>query len=227
MKPKILVGCPTSDHKGYALERYVEGIKKLEYDNIDILIVDNSKGYEYIEKIKSLGLNAIKGPYHESARQRIIDSRNILRKKVLDEGYDYFFSLEQDVIPPKDVIERMLNHNKKIITGVYFSYQTNNGVRLLVPLLWKRIDENEVRFMLEKEVIEPKLIEVGACGVGCILIHKNVLKKVKFRFDEKSQCFDDMWFCHDSYKQGFKIFADTSLKCTHLIQGWDWENIKK
>ncbi len=227
MNPKILVGCPTSEHKSYALERYAAGLKSLSYENFDICIVDNSKDNEYLKRIKSEGLPAIKGPYSNKARQRIIESRNILRRKVLDEGYEYFFSLEQDVVPPQDIIQKLLEHKKKIITGVYFSYQTNNGVTLLTPLLWRRINSNEVQYMLERDVIEPRLMEIGACGLGCILIHRSVLEKIKFRFDEKSNSFDDMWFCQDAFNQGFKIFVDTSQKCKHLIKGWSWEGIKK
>ncbi len=77
MVPKVLVGCPTSDLKGYALERYIEGVKALDYKNFDVLIVDNSKSEEYLKRIKSLGIPVVKGPYSDSARQRIIDSRNI------------------------------------------------------------------------------------------------------------------------------------------------------
>lgn len=227
MVPKVLVGCPTSDLKGYALERYTEGVKDLDYKSFDLLLVDNSKTDDYLKKIKSLGLPVVKGPYNESARQRIIGSRNIIRQKVLDEGYEYFFSLEQDVVPPKDVIQRLLSHDKRIVTGVYFSYQTNNDVTLLVPLLWKKVKGEEVRFMLEREVLEPKLMEVGACGLGCVLIHRGVLEKVKFRYDKNDKGFDDMWFCKDASNAGFKIFADTSVKCKHLIKGWSWEGIKK
>lgn len=227
MEPKILVGCPTSNHKNYALERYAKGVKSLSYDNFDVLLVDNSRNDNYIKKIKSLDLPVAKGPYSDAARQRIIDSRNVLRQKVLDEGYDYFLSLEQDIIPPEDVIQKLLSHDKKIVTGVYFSYQTNNDVTLLVPLLWKRVSKDEVRFMLEKEVVEPKLMEVDACGVGCILIHRDVLQKVKFRYDKNDAGFDDVWFCKDAFDSGFKIFADTSVKCKHLIEGWSWKGIKK
>jgi hypothetical protein len=227
MIPKVLVGCPVSELKDYALERYLKGIKDLNYENFNVLLVDNSKDDSYIKKIQKLGLPIIKGPYNDSARQRIIDSRNIIRQKVLDEGYDYFFSLEQDVVPPKDVIQRLLSHDKKIVTGVYFSYQTNNDVTLLVPLLWKKVKGEEVRFMLEKEVLEPKLMEVGACGLGCILIHRSVLNKIKFRYDKSDKGFDDMWFCKDASDAGFKIFADTSVKCKHLIKGWSWEGVKK
>ncbi len=80
-KPKVLVGCPTSNHKEYCLKQYAEAVKKLTYKNYDILLVDNSENDEYLKKIKSEGIEAIKGPYHELARERIIESRNILRQE--------------------------------------------------------------------------------------------------------------------------------------------------
>lgn len=226
--PKVLVGCPTSDHKSYALERYAEGLKSLTYENFDILIVDNSKNDKYLRKVKGLGIPVVKGPYSDSARQRIIDSRNILGQKALDKGYDYFFSLEQDVIPPKDVIQRLLKHNKEIVSGIYFTYQNNKGVNLgLAPVLWKKVGKDGLKVMSEKEVIGSRLIEVGACGLGCILIHKDVFKKIKFRFGKEYEGFDDIWFSYDAFNNGFKIFADTSIKCKHLIKGWSWEGIKE
>ncbi len=226
--PKVLVGCPTSEHKSYALERYAEGLKSLTYDNFDILIVDNSKTDDYFKKIKELDLPVVKGPYNKSARQRIIDSRNILRQKVLDKKYDYFFSLEQDVIPPKDVIQRLLSHDKKITSGVYFTYQTDKGVSVgLTPVLRKKADKDGLVIMSKEEVIQPMLIEVGACGLGGVLIHKDVLEKIKFRFSKEYEGFDDIWFAYDSFNNGFKIFADTSIKCKHLIVGWSWEGIRE
>jgi len=81
--------------------------------------------------------------------------------------------------------------------------------------------------MSEKEVDLPRFIEVGACGLGCVLIHKDVLKKIKFRFDKKYEGFDDIWFAYDAFNNNFKIFADTSIKCKHLIKGWNWEGIKE
>ena len=90
MPPKILVGCPTSFHKEYALEAYAKAIKSLTYKNFDILLVDNSEDNKYFEKIKSFNIPVIKGPYFPSARDRIVASRNLLREKVIKD-YDYFF----------------------------------------------------------------------------------------------------------------------------------------
>lgn len=218
---KILVGCPTSEHKGYCLKEYVEAVKNL---NCDVLLVDNSKDEEYYNKIKRLGINIIKDKYFEKARDRIVNSRNLLRKYCLEKGYDYLFSLEQDVIPPKDIIDKLLKHNKKIVGALYFKLEDENT---LSPLAWVHHKGKYARRLNYGDIIEPRLIEVITCGLGCVLMHRDVLEKVNFRYDKNRDSFDDVWFGVDARRNGFKIYLDTSIKCKHLIKGMDWSKLKK
>lgn len=224
MEPKILIGCPTSDYKAYCLKDYLNGVKNLTYKNFDFLMVDNSKSSAYSKKIKSLGFNVIKDDYKENARERIVSSRNILREKTI-ESYDYLLSLEQDVIPPKNIIEKLMEHNKKITTGVYFTYKMVDSERTLVPILW--VSDGGIRNLTEEEVMGDKVIEVEGAGLGCMLISSEVLKKIKFRYEKESNAFDDMWFCEDTKEKGYKIYADTSVKCKHLIERWSWGGLVK
>jgi len=229
MKPKILVGCPTSDYKSYCLNEYAQTVKSLTYDNYDILLVDNSKDENYFKRIKEEGLPVIKGKYFECARDRIVASRNMLREVFLKKGYEYLLSLEQDVIPPKDIIERMLKDNKKYVSGVVFAVNFYKGKHQLMPLLWENFDEKTklMYYVSPDKVWGNKLIEVCASGLGCVLIHKDVLKKVKFRYEKEKEGFDDVFFGIDMIKNKIKMFADTSIKCKHLIKNWSWENIKR
>ena|SRR3989344_5378187 len=224
MQQKILVGCPTSFHKEYCLKEYAEAINKLTYKNHDVLLVDNSPEGDYSVKINGLGMPTVKGPYFESARDRIIHSRNILRQKVIDDNYDYLLSLEQDVIPPKDIIERLLQHKKEVITAVYFMPRGNT----LIPLLAINEGKEKYGYIPFEYVDKSKhLIHVNYAGLGVILISKKVLEKIKFRFDEKPG-FDDWFFCKDAEREGFKIYADLGIKCKHLIKNrpWDWSQIR-
>ncbi len=221
---KILVGCPTSDHKAYCLKEYAAGIKAMEGE-FDVLIADNSKTEAYSKELEKAGLPVIRGPYLEKARDRLVTCRNLLRKKVLDEGYDWFFSLEQDVIPPPDVLKRLLAHNKKIVGGVYtkeynlMQNDTQIGTREL-PLLW--MIHNGTFTQMEMEDLRPdRLQQVIACGLGCLLIHRSVLEKVEFRWDPLKKGFDDSFFCTDVQRLRFGVFADTSVRCEHLEMSWD------
>ena len=222
MQPKVLVGITCSYHKEYCLEPFLQGLKELTYENKDILFVENSQHDEYFNKLKSLGLNVIKGPYYESPIKRISMSRNLLIDKAIKENYDYLFSLDQDTIPPKDVIEKLLSHNKQVTCGVYFSRTIVNNKVVLAPDVYKVIPNSEdesglpsMKWPDEEEILSNKLIQVVSCGAGCLLLHKDVIKKVKFREDLEQ--FEDRRFCIDLYKNNIPIYCDTSVKCKHYI----------
>jgi len=232
---KVLVGCPTAETHKYCFKEYSETVKNLTFKNKKILLVDNSKTSNYFNYIKNNRINAIKASYSESARDRIVRSRNILREIVLKEDYDYFLSLEQDVIPPKDVIEKLLRHKKDVVSGVYFARikSLKDKTVKLLPLLWagKKGSYNPYT-MADIDInliMEDNFIKVKYCGLGCLLISRKVLEKVKFRYDPKYTTFDDLHFCQDVRDNGFEIYADTSVKCKHLIlnRPWSWDNIKK
>jgi len=215
-KPKVLVGCPTCNIYEYCLEEYSSRVNELSYDNYDVLIVDNSKG-DY-----KISLPVVKIEYEEPAIKRIVDSRNILRKKMLDEGYDYFLSLEQDVIPPKDVIERLLEHNKKVVSGVVFSRIQGK----ILPLVWKE-NGDRLEFYQPEELEHSRLEKVRSISMSCVLIHRSVLEDIEFRYEKNKKCFDDMFFSNDLYDKKIGVYIDTSIKCKHKIKGRSWKDIQK
>ncbi len=228
MQPKILVGCPTSFHKEYALDEYAKAVKSLTYNNYDILLVDNSQDNIYFDKIKQKGLPVIKGPYFEGALDRIIASRNILKEYVLKNNYDYFFSLEQDLIPPINILESLLRHKKRVITAVYFNYVTKGNETRLLPVIWTGISNN-LRYLIKPHQLKKGLLRIAIAGLGCILIHKTVLAKIKFRYEKKEEAFDDVYFALDCKKHNIPIYADTNLISKHLIKNrpYPWEKIRK
>ncbi len=225
-QPKILVGCPASDRHEYCAKEFIEAIKSLSYSNYDILLVDNSKDDRFINSIKDK-IPIIKGLCFPNVYDRLIHGRNLLRQKALDEGYDYFFSLEQDIIPPRDIIERLLSYKKDIITGVYFKPWDNDPEREPVPMLWvKHPSIKDKMVPVRRDIVRGNsLLKIDFCGLGCVLIHRSVLEKIKFRYDlEKCEGIDDILFCIDSREQGFNIYADTAVKCKHMVKGrpWHW-----
>lgn len=228
---KVLVGCPTSDYQEYCLKEYAEAVKNLTYDNYDILLADNSKDNKYSKKLEEHNIPHIKCKYSESARERIVNSRNKLREHALRNKYDYLLSLEQDVIPPNDVIERLLKHNKKVITGIYFIHNIMpDGKRHLIALV-NILEDNKktMRTLNYNELWEPQLLKIFSCGLGCLLIHKSVLEKIKFRYEKDIDTHDDRWFCIDVHKNKIDLYCDNTVKCKHLIEKrpWSWRQIKK
>ncbi|MFH1173648.1 MAG: hypothetical protein V1725_00765 [archaeon] len=258
---KILVGCPTSEHKAYCLKDYADAVKRLDYPNFDILLVDNSEHDAYMKAIHDAELSVIKGPYSKHVMQRIVDSRNLLVKMAIDGNYDCLFSLEQDVIPPRDALKQLLAAGKDVVTGVYCKPWTMavGEQATIMPLVWDYLTEQDYTALLKHvqlkeknpelyallhtakdyaearqrvrkpitlaQVQKPELRQVKSAGVGCMLISRDVLKKIKFRTN--SNGFDDMTFCEDLEKAGIPLFLSTAVKCDHLVKMGQWESIMK
>jgi GT2 family glycosyltransferase len=225
MYPKILVGCPTYDGKSYCLDKYIKAVTELSYPNYDILLVDNSKTDDYFNKIKDSNIPVIKDQPEEKPHDAIVKSRNIIKKHFLEKNYDYFLSLEQDVIPDKDIIEKLLVHNKKVISGVYHTIYRFHGIPKLRPLIWADVPNqpDKMRFMnpeclKAKDSQEPVLKKIKMCGLGCLLIHRSILEKIDFRVPKDYSTYDDFAFCNDVRDLKEDIWADLSIQCDHIIE---------
>jgi len=228
--PKVLVGCPTSNHKSYCLSKYIESINNLTYKNYDILLVDNSESDEYYNLIKSYDIPVKRINFLKKARERIIKSRNVIVEEVLKNDYDYFLSLEQDVIPPKDIIEKLLRHKKKVVAGVYPLVHSINGKKIMKSSIWANYNpKTKLMFRVKNDFIinNPFLFEISASGLGCVLIHKIVFDNIRFRYDSNTEGFDDVFFSKDLRDNGILIYADFGILCRHLLGGKEWKDIEK
>jgi GT2 family glycosyltransferase len=235
MNPRILVGCPTAEIKSYCLEEYINGLKKLTYPFFDVMLVDNSKKSDYFNKLKKIAEEWRKEfpeknffveriPFNSpKSRKRIVDSRNLIRKKAINGNYDYFFSLEQDVIPPVNVIETFLSRKKEVVSGVYFNAVP--GGKGVIPLAFtsEGIIEGKEKFVSVNlfDLFPSRLITGFAfIGIGCMFISRKIFTEIEFRFDESFDAFDDYFFCKDVQEKEFKVYLDSSVFCRHLFKQW-------
>lgn len=240
-QPKILIACPIIDRNKYCIDKYLDCIKSLTYPNKEFLLVDNSATEDFYNELKTKGANVIRGKHFDKAVPALVYNRNIIRSYFLARDFDYLFSLDSNIICPPDAIEKLLAHNKELATGIYYSATIEQGKIIAKPMLYTQITDEQFnqitqteqykqspqqikkeelfRQLTRQEIQEPKLIEIAIAGLGAVLIKKEVLEKVAFTIDENKQATDDCFFFKQTAKEGYKLYADTTVKCTHLHGG--------
>jgi len=244
MNPKILVATPTCDIMEYCMDDFLKRMKEIEYDNYNILVMDNSRNNDFFEKLKKeQGIILIKDNVDEEKNKlRLISSRNKILEYALENNYDYILMMDCDVIPPKNIIQELLSDEKDIVSGIYYNYFKINGQQKSRPVAWSHISPEQFeeikkqinlppmikshedlrRHLTQKEVESEKLIKVKIPSAGCMLIKRKVFEKVRYGLlDVPSNLStgDDIYFCKKAEENGFEIYCDTKIKCEHLILG--------
>lgn len=150
--------------------------------------------------------------------------RNTSCMRMLEIGADFLFFLDSDVIPPPDVIHRLLRHNLPLVSGVYHRRSHPAGV----PVMMKPVGQ------WVTEYPPNSLIEVDVVGAGCMLIRRDVLQNMPPQrpgyhwFDwrvnmkgspgiDPGDCLsEDFTFCTACKKMGVKTIVDTGVICDHV-----------
>jgi GT2 family glycosyltransferase len=146
----------------------------------------------------------------------MIHGRNILRQAVLDKKYDYFLSLEQDIIPPPRIIEELLTTQKDIIGGAFYNKTKERTLTIMAGTFAEgKNDQSMVQSMGFLQLFPTRIQEVAYIGLGCTLIAKKVLERITFRYDSQHDASDDIYFCLDARREGFIPHLHTGMLCAH------------
>ena len=152
-------------------------------------------------------------------------ARNDACMRCLEGGYDWLFSLDSDVIPPRDAVIRLLRHQKPVISGLYARRSPPHGL----PVMQRPVGQWITKYK------PGSVIEVDTVGAGCLLIHRSVLEKMpaqrpeagKHWFDWAVDCppqhapngtmSEDFSFCiHVKRTLVVSVLVDTSVVCRHV-----------
>jgi hypothetical protein len=225
-KFKVLIGIPHNEIKNYCLEDLLSTTTNLTYDKqyYDILIADNSKSSKNVKKIIKRGVDAIHvKPKQKPNQQYIAESHEALRLAALNGDYDFLLHWEDDITPPLNIIEQLLSHQKSVVAASYFINHGHDS-----HLMIQQIEEQQgsIRHTLNFDKnfdilqMDGKLKRVYSVGLGCVLIHKTVLKKIKFRWEKGMNTHSDSVFSADLQALNIPIYLDTSILCNHNNSSW-------
>lgn len=220
--PKVLIGAPTYKGKDYALRDFAFSLKSIVYDNADILYVDNTVNGDISEIMNECGINTIKlSNPHKLVSKRMSQSNNVIRKKVLDEGYEYYLSLETDMIVPETIIYELLATRKKLIGCLYNIY--GGALRTKCAFLADASITGRFTYatapLLDSQPLNRPAHRVEQCGLGCTLIHRSILEKIEFRSSMSTT--PDSHFFRDCIANDIQPYLYTDAVCFHMNKG-DW-----
>lgn len=222
--PRILVCCPTHEVKSYCINDWLRSVLMLNYNNFDIFLSDNSKTPNFSKFLSSLGFKCVwNNPLGKNNFEAMRDSHNDCLNYFLKNNFDYMLHLECDVFPDESLIENLLSHNKQVISGIYHIGNGNKSQILAQKVLVNDMygfETGNINCETDLLFLDGNLKQVFSAGIGCILIHKTVFDKIKFRTEKGKNLHPDTFFCIDLFKNKIPFYVDTSIICEHKNIDW-------
>lgn len=155
-------------------------------------------------------------------------ARNLLAENNKDIA-DYIMFFDDDILPPMNTITKLINHKKDIVSGLYFAKQEPHFPQIFKKNYKDDLDKDDPtakwtgRYDTIQDYKKDSLIEIDACGAGCLLIKTEVFKRLKLPYfwyipksEDKPRKGEDFYFCEKAKEAGYKIFCDTSIMCKHI-----------
>lgn len=141
--------------------------------------------------------------------------RNLLFGAARELEHSHIMLMDDDVVPPKDGMMRLLAHDKDIVTGLVLSQPYPHA-----PLVFDLVTESGAALNMYLHE-PPGLKEVKNCGFGFVLFKTHIFDKLEKpwvrlgELDPEQWC-DDIGFFNRVTKAGFKIYCDTSVMVGHI-----------
>lgn len=213
---KLLIGIVTYGKQRYCLDEFIEGLSAQRV-KADVLFVVNNGESAYATLLRSKNLNALEDPKPASTRiEKIVNGRNFVRDYALKNGYSHLLFVDSDVMLPKNAIIFLFNTKADVVSGVYLNAFEVGGKMVAAPVLFKDLGNGECQLYTYEGVSGGEIVDIGAAGLGCVLISRNVLEQIPFRsFGNSQSGGEDMAFFVDARAKGFKTVANLAVKCIH------------
>lgn len=241
MRKRILAAAPAYQKMDYCFLDFIKHLKEIDYDNFDILIVDNSKTKGFLRKINKIP--NIKVVYDDTKEEknmlRLISSRNKIIDYAIRKKYDYLLMMDSDVMATPNLLRQLLSHKKDVVSGLYFNIFRVDEKNQVRPVCYKEIEEDIYQEMKRKKMIPHfiksregfrrnitneeiqagKLLEVLYPSAGCLLLSKKAFSSGAryglFQDTHGLHTSDDIYFFKELRKKEFQLYCNPTLICRH------------
>lgn len=217
---------PLNDYKIRSQEQNINAknsLNRIEKMNKRILIAIPTAKYIEVETFKSIYDLEIPDGYSTEFQffygYSISQIRNLIGEWA--KNYDYLFSVDSDIVMPRDTLVKMISADCDIISGLYIQRIPNTHTLEI----YKDTQNGGCTNIPYEEIEQRGIVEIAACGMGCALIKGEVFRKIEYphffykeALDHKNTVSEDVYFCKKARSYGFKVWADESILCDHIGQ---------
>jgi hypothetical protein len=214
---KVLIGIPNEGHT--LVDAYDNRLLMFQY--LGALEVFSKLGihefedktYDYPEGTAfEFALATVGNVLTPIARERIAEI-------AMEYDYDYLFFIDDDMICPKELFLNLYRHQKDIVGALAFTrFAPHKPVIYIMdegfdPVAKKNYYSSRCWLDYPKD----QLVECDAVGFGSVLINCRTFKDIpRPWFTAATGKGEDIQFCYEAKRAGFKVYMDTATKLGHL-----------
>jgi len=168
--------------------------------------------------------------YGQTEATYLPEARNEIHNGFLDTDMPYMLMLDDDVLPPPELVEALMMHDKALVGGWY------KNKRLPAPdhpivYDWKRAWTLKGGFHGDKGFMHRKkpgkgLEKVAGMGAGCWLMRRDLAEALGpnpySMYVESSDTFmtEDLVLCKKITDLGYDIWVDWNIECAHMVAAY-------
>lgn len=210
----------------------LKSLKKIDYENYEVVVVDNNSSGEDVKIIREEFGNFVKEIIVSKDNLGFSGGNNLGIKYSLNEGADFILILNNDTIVESNFLGKLLeifNKDEKIgIAAPQINYYDNPEIVWTIGGKISKIRGSGFAYSNknENEIEKKEKIVTFASGC-CLLIKKEVFEKVGL-FDEKFFLYvEDTDLCYRTCKAGYKIIVSPNSKIYHKVGNSTAEDLKQ
>ena len=163
-------------------------------------------------------------------------ARNRIARIAIDRKTDFVLMVDNDVVPPADALQNLLDDSRDVTLGIY-AHRDGDNIYRGRTCVCKVYDENGNKYFhypLESEYSEQEIkalresgqhkVQIHGGGMGCALIRTDVFSRTKYpwydwaNYRDGRTLSEDLYFCENCRKRGIPIYTDTRVVCGHMLR---------
>lgn len=146
------------------------------------------------------------------------NARNRAVKDFLEDYFDYFLHIDDDIVPPINALRELLKADKDIIAPLCFTMkQDDNGIEVPLVVAHRYNKDKKYAPYYGKGVEETDIVTGG-----CHLVKRKIFEKLErpyyFTYHKNGivEYSEDFVFSQQCQKLGYKLYTHYDLLCKHI-----------